>query len=856
MAAARSFLLTVLLATSIISCSLQDPSRAAVNHMAEKKWSAVQSDLRKAFRKDTLNVEAKYLYARYYLSNDNPAFNTDSAQLYIDKAITAWHLSTPRQQQKIDSTVLEAFRARVDSAAFEIARKQNTAEAYSLFIAHYPLATDHLKAIELRDEVAYLDALRTNTPVAFKKYTETYPNSRRAKDAADRYEQLIFREKTFSGNVNDYKSFLSEFPGSTFREQAEKFIFETTTSSGRIDDYLNFIRQYPSGSQSSRAKSILYYLMRDEGKQRPASIDNDSLRMLDERNKGYWVPFYKNGLYGFMNDDGAEVMPPRFESIDPSYLCGDLTRDFLVTSSGVYSRSGVLLSKRKNTQATDLGKGFLNVVEGSCHTIVHQSGFQVGDNCVDEARLIADQFIALKENAGWNVYAINGKQLLPSTYEDVTNVDKMIILKRYGKSIVVKASSVAATSAQKLLDESLVFDDVRAWGDGNLWVKNGVLEGVIDQNLQFIIPLDRQVLVKTSFGFTKTKDEKMQAVGVTSALESQSFDNIHDYGDWLELISNKRSTLYRVPQKKIVAVNLDSLWIRNRVAFGARKDSLNVYAGSSKVASFERSEPITFIKSNDSIVYFWVPDKKNKIVYEASQGKKFFSFDFDDIEVIQDLFVFTRKNKKGIVRRDGKVLLPAEYEAIIPSLHGYLSLLKDKKFGLYDTRNQKLIKPQYERNVLPYSNKYFVAYKGGYGIITAAEEPVTEFDFEEIRYWNDSAAWVKKNFTWSILSIKDKTVGLSRIRSFQNIKDHGGETIVRVQQDNYFGVVSNKKGIIVSPTFTDVINIGSDDKPFYFTEKRVEEAGIYVVIYYNSQGKFVRKQVYEDEEYEKIYCEN
>ncbi|MEJ0030234.1 MAG: hypothetical protein WDO15_07630 [Bacteroidota bacterium] len=119
-----------------------------------------------------------------------------------------------------------------------------------------------------------------------------------------------------------------------------------------------------------------------------------------------------------------------------------------------------------------------------------------------------------------------------------------------------------------------------------------------------------------------------------------------------------------------------------------RNDSLNVYAGNNKLASFEKSAPVTFIKSSDSVVYFFVPEKKNKTIYEASQGKKLFSGEFDDIEVIRNLFVFTKKGKKGILRRDGKQLLAAEYEAIIPSILGYLSLLKEKRFGLYDTKNQ------------------------------------------------------------------------------------------------------------------------------------------------------------------------
>jgi hypothetical protein len=584
--------------------------------------------------------------------------------------------------------------------------------------------------------------------------------------------------------------------------------------------------------------------------------------MLDERNKGYWVPFYKNGLYGFMNDEGVEVIEPQFRSIDSTYFCGEVTDDFLVTSDGVYSRGGAMLVKNTPTMAISMGHGFIGIVNDKCQTIVHQSGFKVGDDCMLDARIVADQFVALKKKAGWSLYALNGRQLTTSAYDEIHNVDKLVILKRYGKNVVVTAEQVAAIPKLKTLDESLVFDEVRAWGEGNLWVKNGVLEGVIGQDRQFIIPLARQILTKTSFGFTSKKDGKFQITGVLPSLETEVYDNIRDYGDWIELKVGRQSTLYKVSAKRIVADKLDSIWMKNRVVFGYRDDSLNVYAGSNRLASFERLSPVNFIPGNDSAVYFWVPEKKNKVVFEASQGRRLFAAEFEDIEVIApELFVFTKKNKKGVVkkgifRRDGKTAQAPEYDVIVPTSPGYLSLLKEKKFGLYDIKRQRLIKPEYERNVLPYAGNYFIAYKGAYGIITAAEEPVTGFEFDEIRYWNDSAAWVKKNFSWGIYSIAKKDMRLSRIRSFQNIKDTGGETIVRIQQENYFGIVSNRKGVLIPPTFTEIVNVGSDEKPFYFTEKRVEEAGIYVVIYYNSQGKFVRKQVYEEEEYDKIYCEN
>lgn len=853
----------------ISSCSILnriDPERAAADRIAKGKWSLAEASIRKAFKKDTLNPEAKFLYARFFLSQENPAFQIDSSYLYTRRTLTALGQSTVRQRERlqkllVDSTTVLAFRAKVDSAAFERAKLANTEEAYAQFIVRFPTAVQVNTAIELRDELAYVDALRLNRASAFAEYVKKYPSSHRADDARERYELLIFRERTNSGKLADYVTFLRDFPSNSHRGQAETAIFEITTSSGLTADYLDFITRYPTSSVSSRARDVLYFLLRERGVPRPATFDSDSLRRMDARNDGYWVPFYKNGLYGFMNDDGAEVVEAKFHSIDSSYFCGEIKTDFVVTDLGVFSRNGALLIRETPKSTVDLGYGFLKIDKGNCVSIMHQSGFSIGDECSDDAKVVADQFIAVKQKGKWGLYAFNQRMLVAPRYDEVTQVDKVLVLKRYGKSILVKASQLA-TVHQTPLDESLVFDEVRAWGEGNLWVKNGVLEGVVSQTLEFLIPLDRQVLTKTSFGFTRKKDLKVQAAGLTPQVDSQTFEAIRDYGDWVVLKSNASSRLYRVPQQKLFPNELDSLWIKNKVAFGVSRDSIHVFTGTGKLASFERSAPMNFFRGNDSTVYFWVPEKKNKVVYEASQGKKLFVTEFESIEsVAPDLFVFTKKNKKGVLkkgllRRDGKVVLAAEYDALIPTQNGFLSILQDRKFGLYNFVSARLIKPEYDRNVVPYSDRYLVAHKGGYGFITTKAEPASEFEFDEIQYWNDSTAWVKKDMAWSIYSIKDRRVVMGKVRKFQNISRTSKETIVKVQRENYFGVVSNRRGTVIAPTFTDVVNLGSEEKPFYFTEKRVEEAGIYVVIYYNDRGTLVRKQVLEDAEYDKIYCEN
>ena len=86
------------------------------------------------------------------------------------------------------------------------------------------------------------------------------------------------------------------------------------------------------------------------------------------------------------------------------------------------------------------------------------------------------------------------------------------------------------------------------------------------------------------------------------------------------------------------------------------------------------------------------------------------------------------------------------------------------------------------------------------------------------------------------------------------VSDTPAEKVAIVHQDLHYGVISNRRGEIIPPNFSDIINVGSDEEPLYFAEKNVEEAGIYVVIYYDKNGKFLRKQVYEESEYERIYC--
>ena len=156
---------------------------------------------------------------------------------------------------------------------------------------------------------------------------------------------------------------------------------------------------------------------------------------------------------------------------------------------------------------------------------------------------------------------------------------------------------------------------------------------------------------------------------------------------------------------------------------------------------------------------------------------------------------------------------------------------------------------------MPYNSSYVSAFKNGfYGLLRWDNKPATIFEFEEIRFWNDSTALVKKNYNWILYNFIERKIVMDKIKRFSLVLNSDQEKIMIFQQENGYGVLSSKRGTVISPTFSDIINLGSSQAPLYFTEKHVEEAGIYVVIYYDKDGNQLRKQVFEVDDYERIYC--
>lgn len=835
--------------------------RQAQSKMQDGKWSAAKELLTRAIQKDSMHVEAKLTLAQWFFATSNPSAQIDSSYRSIRLAQSAFHRATLKQRErlakdKIDDALLLKFKTQVDSAAFERAKKINTEASYQFFITHYSQASQKPVAIELRDEVSYLDALKKNTWQAFAEYVERYPSSSRVEEAQKKYHTLLFQEKTRDHKIESYRSFVREFPSSPYLKQANRQVFEISTADGSIESFNNYFQQGGDYENKKIARNISLHLLLSQERPIPRSFLNDSIQHVLDANRGFWISFLQNDRYGFLDSLGKEVVAPQFTSIDEDIRCTSIHEDVLITSAGLLNRTGRLISSF-HPYTKDIGSGFWLVGDSLCRKVIHKSGQVIIADCLQDAR-ITGSFLTVKVKGAWAIYTLTGRQLVPPSFDAVEYLEGVYALTHLGKKTLVTASELASIANGQPLKQERVFDEVKMLSKDRLLVRMGALEGILNDELQFLVPLARQSMTLANYGVVRKVNEKYSISGVASNLDNQLWDKITQYQKWLVLQAPGQLKIYDLNAKSIRSTSADSIWFKGGLLFLRERDSVRVLSSASQSLALPLDHRIHFIPSKDSVSYFFTESKAKKTVYDLAHGKKLFVLEFSKIESVgKNLFLINRKAKTGLANLEGKLILPVEYDAVVPTAAGFFSLWKDKKFGLFDASANKILKPQFDRNVQVIDQQRCIAYKAGrYAIIDWQAKPLTPFEFEEVQVVNEKLVWAKKANQWTLLDLTTYQKRIDLVDQFRVIGRIQDEIVFSVSKNKEEGVYSTKNGLVVPIRFSYVANVGKEDFPIYLTDKEVREANVHVVIYYDQSGHFLRKQVYEEAEFERLICED
>ncbi len=833
--------------------------RAARKSMKKAKWEQAFAKLNKALIKDSINAGAQYTYSQFYFSQKNPFYNIDSAYRYVTLALGDYEQSSKREREriekaKIDSTVIISLRARIDSAAFERAKQVNTEGAYVHFLQAFPFAVQAEEAIILRDEAAYMDATKVNTYESFLTFLEKYPKAARATEARDRYERLLYESSTKERTLASYQQFLAQHPATPYRREVEKHIFEISTASGETSVFISYLKDYPKSPFASNARNILFHLLAERDDPLISNtLLNDSLTRIISLNERYLVPILRGEKFGFINSIGQEVIASELLEIKEEYKCGNVVSDILITGDKLISRDGSLIYRDSINEVEDLGAGFLKISSKACVKVIHKSGFVFKD-CIDDVKLIAGKFIALQKNNQWSLNTLTGRSLTPYEYEDISEVNNILLFKKSGGYEISIADEIARAANQQQIKLLGPYLEVKPWPGDRILVKNDSTEGVLANTLTHIAQEKNHTLKSTFFGMVAESDSTFKLYLHNGEL-FDSVTNIIVNDPWVAVQKDTAWQLLDIETCSYYPKRYDSISYAGPFVFSSAMDSTTVHFSKQKKQTFIQPLNTSFIPGKDSSAFLMIISERKKSIYNQ-EGVKLFTVEYDKIQYAgQDMFIIWKKNKKGLMNSEGKIVLDVDYDAIGSVTDNYVTLLRNQKFGIYHIGLKKLIKPQYDKNLTVYNHTVITAYqKGLYGFINWDNQTKGDFEFHEVKYWSDTTAMVKRGFEWFTYNVIERKATSDDFRQINYIVDTPAEKIAIVREDEGSGVLSSTRGFVIPPTFGSVKNLGSAEEPLYFTEKHVEEASIFIVIYYDKNGIMLLRQIYEEDDYEKIVC--
>jgi len=824
-------------------------SHKANKKIAKRNWNEARALLDKAIRKDSLNVEPSYVYSLLFFNPQYYLFNVDSSHHYLRTATTYYSLLEENGKEKlkkfpIDETILKNLQLQIDSAAFEKAKLLNTEAAYIHFIKWFPDAAQMPSAIELRDEAAFVIALKQNTHQAFKGFLIKYPTSHRSIEATQRFDKLLFESNTRGKTLEEYQNFVSENPTSQFLEAAFRNIFEIMTEDGKRESFEKFIKQYPENSYSRLASNILSHL--------PKPLNaNDSSATSEIRD---WIPVTENGRWGFMDDTGQITYPINLPALEEKYLCSSYSDDFILTQNELLARNGKRIAAGHFTEVVDLGLGFFWAKGDSINFILHKSGWKPDLPEFENAATLNSRFLILRNEKGWGLFAMNSKSILPFAFERIIEQGKFLILAKSGKETLVELDKLPAYSKGKYIP--VVADEIKTLGEKYIWVRNGSLEQILNEDLKEIIPFDRHSISFSPAGFITRKGSDIRIKGWTE-LENSTFRSVQIFEPWLiTRKAGEKHSLFHIPTQREIAATADSIWFDQSFAAIKKNDSVRLWQTNTKSFSLPLSENYTIKKAKDSTVFLFVSSKTKISVLFADDFTKVFMIPYRDIEpILKNIFLIREKGKQGLLNEKGQLILKPEYDAILYS-NGVFSLLKDKKFGSYNPANKKLIKPSFDSNLITYGKDWIIAKKENkLAFLKPDGLKQSDLEFNEINFWNDSIALVTQNGKGALYSILERKKKMENITEFKIIASESQEQLAIFRWNNFYGLMGNVNGIIYKPEFEELTAQLVNDK-WIFLGIKAGKGAVVDVRYFTSSGKVIRSQFLEKEISFSLLCDN
>ena len=852
---------------------MADKTKQAIKAYEKEDYEKVEDILFKSMEKDSLNPATEFVWALLYSTENYPGFYIDSAHYYIELACE--HIQIPNEDHldELEDADLYEYdlknrKLAIDSMAFAVATSKNDIAGYEHFISLYSNAADYEQAITIRNQLVFAEVEKEHTWQAYQGFIENYPNATQIEKAKIQYDKLIFESRTSSGQLNDLEKFLVDEPNTPYRHSIEKKIFESYVGQLNKSRMIEFYNKYDNPILSNRTLNMLYYLddvsfysLADQIKVNSGFID--SVQELETINKVPLSISLRNDYFEFLDLTGANFLNGEFEWIKDQYRCGDI-RDELITvkTDGVkklINRNGDVIYEGYDGSVEDLGCGLLAVEEAGKIGIVHKSGFRLLPAEYENLKLIDNSLIVFENGGLFGVMSITGKEYIKPKYDNIYLKGAFWVFQN-GDFLGISNKEEIYRARTHAFEVQLPYEEVELISDNYIIGFNTDTEVLLNEKLEVVSPPNTKRIntrhetwvMEMYEGYTTFDPQKGE-------LSTNIYQGVLQNTEWLGLTRNGKWFVYNKNIYDEPIIGIDSLKLLG-------EDIAIVFRGEDGLAIFPNKKVVEIVegqylksigpKIQTDVHFLVVKENGQNILYR--DGEELFRMECDELGYISDNAFFVKQHDKyGAVGVDGKLIMRIRYDAISEAENGIAPVLFRGQFGAYNFRDKVLMRMDYQEKIKPYnSDLYIVNQEGQYGLLDVMNEIKVEPAFDQIQYWSDSSFLGLKDDLWQIVNISNNEITLSDVAYFEYMKDTPEEKILLVRKEEGYGVYHREKGLIVPAVFHDVMNLGNQETQLYFTETAVPEADIYVVVYYDTNGKKLFSEAYREERYEQLVCED
>ncbi len=650
----------------------------------------------------------------------------------------------------------------------------------------------------------------------YQHYLNFYPSSAYYKKAELSLQEIAFQQAFQSNNTDSLKNFIDRYLFAGQLNEAKKrydiLIFENQTKNGSLKDFEEFVKKNPNSPFIKIAEKNIFQLttLHQQLKNYEAFIIKYPANHLQQTARQWFYNLFKEDH----NETDFFLYYPHFKN--------DLRWNDLITTNnkilypileeGKYGfideRGNTTIPSRidsipANYFCEGIKENIIQVYNKSKLVLLNKKGEEIAEENIENINFFESGLYKTVRNLKKGLIYESGFEILPPIYDSIILINDKIILSHHRDNIFL-----FSLTGKELFKGANY--QIQSFADSLLIFKNENKFCLITCNYLFDNPHP------------------------TLKFDIDSVKILDDFT--LKVIKNNEEFI-------LLSYHLD----------------INQFLDTTSIPKIERLLMQKFASVYPTKNGFTVKNENDKYGFYNKRGIKVLNVKYDEIEVWKDnLFKIKLRGKTGLIDNKEKNILPTHFDGLSRMEGGYIATIQKGKFGIIQLKNKISISPGFESLPYLYNKKqkiFIVKKKGKLGWVSEKNEKLSEFKFDEIKYWQPSVALVRINEYWYFYNISTKEMMFKPIEKLFFLKDEDKQKLIKVLVENKYGLISNQSGVVIDLEYNSLNNMGTIDNPFYVAEKYIKEVDVYLLYYINKEGKTIRKQVLTQDLYEKISCD-